>query len=121
MTPDRLQPLLAMLERGRDSALLRFSLGNEYIAAGDHEQAVTHLSEAVALDPGYSAAWKLLGKSLAELGRDDEAIDAYSQGIEVAAAKGDRQAVKEMTVFRRRLQKQRPGTNGPGKDRQGNE
>ena len=48
------------------------------------------------------------GTLLAELGRNEAAIDAYSRGIVVAGQKGDRQAVKEMTVFRRRLQK-KPG------------
>lgn len=104
---DRIEPLLGMLERGRDSALLRFSLGNEYVAARDFDAAALHLSKAVELDRGYSAAWKLLGKCLTELGRKEEAIAAYSQGIEVATEKGDRQAVKEMTIFLRRLQKER--------------
>jgi Flp pilus assembly protein TadD len=108
---DRIKPLLGMLEQGRDSALLRFSLGNEYLAAGQFEQAVSHLRKAVELDPAYSAGWKLLGKFLAELGRGEAAIDAYSQGIAVAGEKGDRQAVKEMTVFLRRLQKNRVGND----------
>ena len=106
---DRIKSLLGMLEQGRDSALLRFSLGSEYLAARDFEHAASHLRRAVELDRGYSASWKLLGKCLAELGRRDEAIDAYSQGIAVAGKKGDRQAVKEMSVFLRRLQKERPG------------
>lgn len=100
----RIKALLGMLQQGRESALLRFSLGNEYVAGGEFEEAASHLQKAVELDPGYSAAWKVLGKCLAELGRSDEAIEAYSQGIAVAGEKGDRQAVKEMTVFLRRLQ-----------------
>jgi len=34
-----------------------------------------------------------------------KAIDAYTQGIEIAEKKGDKQAAKEMTVFLKRLQK----------------
>ena len=102
---DRIKPLLGMLERGRDSSLLRFSLGNEYLAAGELEEAAAHLAKAVELDRGYSAAWKLLGKCLSELGRKKEAAGAYRQGIEVANEKGDRQAVKEMQVFLKRLKK----------------
>lgn len=60
-TTSRIDALLRMLDRGQDSALLRFSLGNEYRAAGRHDEAITHLQQAVRLDPGYSAAWKLLG------------------------------------------------------------
>jgi Tfp pilus assembly protein PilF len=92
----------------RDNALLRFSLGNEYAKEGDFVRAGQHLREAVLRDPTYSAAWKALGKTLTEAGDIDGAIDAYEKGIAVAEQRGDRQAAKEMTVFARRLAKQRP-------------
>ena len=90
----------------RDGALLRFSLGNEYLKSGDAHNAQLHLTEAVARDPAYSAAWKLLGKALAETGQPQAALDAYRQGIAVAEKKGDKQAAKEMSVFARRIEKQ---------------
>ena len=89
----------------RDGALLRYSLGLEYAKAGDAARAIAHLREAVARDPLYSAAWKALGKALADAARPVEALEAYRQGIEAARRKGDRQAQKEMTVFARRLEK----------------
>ncbi len=98
-----------MLAAGRDGALLRYSLGNEYAKAGRHAEAVAHLREAVRQDPGYSAAWKLLGKALAETGALAEALDAYRQGIAAAETKGDLQAAKEMVVFGRRIEKQLAG------------
>jgi len=97
--------LEAMLARGQDSALLRYSLGNEYLKLQNHDKAIEHLRTAVTLDPKYSAAWKLVAKALADAGRKDEAIKAYEEGIRVAETKGDLQAAKEMTVFLRRLQK----------------
>lgn len=103
--PGRIDSLVAMLDRGQDSALLRFSLGNEYLGEEEYALASEHLRHAVQLEPNYSAAWKLLGKALARHGSDSEAISAYRQGIETAKANGDRQAAKEMTVFLRRLEK----------------
>ena len=103
--PGRIGSLLTMLERGQDSALLRFSLGNEYLGEEEYKLASEHLRYAVQLDPKYSAAWKLLGKALAGHGSVSEAIDAYRHGIEIAEANGDRQAAREMTVFLRRLEK----------------
>ncbi len=109
MSPD---PLLArfegLLASGKDSALLRFSLGMQHLKAGNAAAAAEHLRSAVTQDPGYSAAWKLLGKALADSGRDGEAIEAYRAGIAAAEAKGDKQAAKEMGVFLRRLEKSRP-------------
>jgi predicted Zn-dependent protease len=96
----------SMLALGRDGALLRFSLGNEYLKQGDPQRAAEHLRRAVEQDPKYSAAWKLLGRALAEAEAWNEALAAYHQGIEVAEARGDKQAAKEMGVFVRRIEKQ---------------
>ena len=94
-----------MLAAGRDGALLRFSLGNEHLKAGDAARAAEHLERAVALDPAYTAAWKLLGKALDAAGRQADALAAYRSGIAVAQRKGDKQAGKEMDVFARRSEK----------------
>ena len=98
--------LLRLIGSPRDGALLRFSIGAEYLKAGKAGNAATHLREAVARDANYSAAWKLLGRALAEDGRPAEALEAYERGIAVAEARGDKQAAKEMTVFARRLRKE---------------
>jgi len=106
-------PLIANLEKllgtPRDGALLRYSLGSEYLKAGSIERGIEHLREALRRDPQYSAAWKALGRALADAGRPDEAREVYARGIEAAHAKGDRQAEKEMTVFARRLERDRSG------------
>ena len=100
-----IENLEGMLARGQDSALLRFTLGGEYLKADQPEPAITHLRAAVAQDAGYSAAWKLYGKALAAAGRHGEANAVFDQGMQVAEARGDIQAAKEMAVFRKRAQK----------------
>ena len=102
---DAVERFEAMLASGKDNALLRFGLGNEYLKAGDAGRAAEHLARAVAHDPGYSAAWKLLGKALVQSGRDAEAAQAYRSGIEAAERRGDKQAAREMAVFLKRLEK----------------
>ena len=109
MTSPAIANLQRLIGTNRDGALLRFSLGNEYLKAGDRENAVVHLREAVTRDPGYSAAWKLLGRALTEAGRPEEALGVYRDGIAVAERKGDKQAAKEMTVFCRRIEKRLQG------------
>jgi predicted Zn-dependent protease len=94
-----------MLERGVDSALLRYSLGNELLKIGDADAAITHLRQALTFDAEYSAAWKMLGQALAVAGNHAEAVDVLGQGIDVAERRGDVQAAKEMGVFRKRSQK----------------
>src|SRR5258706_4438747 len=94
-----------LLTEGRESALVRFSLGSEYLKLRETWVAVFHLKRALELDPNYSAAWKLLGMALADGGILNEALDTYRHGIEVAQKRGDQQAVREMTLFARRLEK----------------
>ena len=100
MNPEQLEALLA---KGTDNALLRYTLGAAYVKSEQFERAVEHLAAALDHDREYSAAWKLYAGALARIGRSEEAKDAYREGIEVAQGRGDVQAAKEMTVFLRRL------------------
>jgi Tfp pilus assembly protein PilF len=101
-----------LLLSGKDGALLRFSLGSQYLKLHQPEAAIEHLQRAVAFDPDYSAAWKQLGRAFAESGKPQEALEVYRQGIESAQRKGDKQAEREMQVFARRLEQQL--APGPG-------
>lgn len=102
---DRITQLEQLLASGKDNALVRFSLGSAYLEQEQAELAASHLAAAVKLDPNYSAAWKLYGKSLVLLEQVEQARSVYAQGIAVAQVKGDIQAAKEMTVFLKRLDK----------------
>lgn len=93
-----------LLDGPRDGALLRYSLGNAWLAL-DANRAARYFRDAVDRDEHYSAAWKGLGKALHDAGRLQESLDAWQRGITVAEARGDIQAAKEMKVFVRRLQK----------------
>lgn len=102
--------LEALLARGGDAPPLRFALASRHLAAGNHDAAIEHARAAVAVDAGYSAAWKVLGKALAAAGRDAEAAESYRSGIAAAESRGDMQAAKEMRVFLRRLEKAQGGS-----------
>ena len=109
MASPSLESLEKLLGTPRDGALLRFSLGMEYLKIENVEKAIAHLRDAVARDAGYSAAWRALGKALEAAGNFSDALDAYRKGIAAAHAKGDKQAEKEMTVFARRIEKRIAG------------
>ncbi len=94
-----------LLNQGQDNALLRLSLGQAYLKEKAFDQAIRHLKQALEFDSEYSAAWKVYAKALATKGDEEAAITAYTQGIAVAEKKGDKQAVKEMQVFLKRLHK----------------
>lgn len=100
-----IERLEAMLAKGTDNMLLRFSLGKAYAEQARFREAETHLRAALVFDPAYSVAWKWLGKAC--LGQDDKdgARAAWQSGLEAARAKGDQQVVKELQVFIKRLDK----------------
>jgi len=106
MTTLAIANLEKLLGTPRDGALLRYSLGNEWLKCGDPAAAAAQLREAVARDPGFSAAWKLLGRALADTGDPAQALEAWRNGIAAAQAKGDKQAEREMAVFARRIERQ---------------
>lgn len=102
---DNLEKLLA---NGQDNPVLRLSLGTAYLQQQAYDTALTHFRRCLELEPTYSAGWKAYGKALADSQQPTEAMAAYRQGISVAEAKGDKQAVKEMQVFLKRLEKAQP-------------
>ena len=104
----KLEALRRLCGGPRDGALLRVSLANVHLARGQADEAVAELRRALDFDHDYSAAWKLLGRALAESGDAAAATQAFEQGIRVAQARGDTQAAKEMTVFLRRLRPSSP-------------
>ncbi|WP_097459578.1 tetratricopeptide repeat protein [Mangrovitalea sediminis] len=99
----RIQALEAMLAKGQDNAMLRMTLGKAMADEGRGEEAIDHLRAAVAQDPGYSAAWSLLGKVLLDQGQKDDARKVWVQGLDAARGKGDMQIVRELEVRLRKL------------------
>jgi predicted Zn-dependent protease len=104
---DLIERLEAMLASGQDNALLRFGLGQALLKEGRATDAAPHLVAAVEHDRAYSAAWKLLGKAYLASGDAEAAAAAYRNGIAAATGGGDKQAVKEMEVFLRRIERDR--------------
>ncbi|MET1079541.1 MAG: tetratricopeptide repeat protein [Pseudomonas sp.] len=97
------ESLEKMLAKGVDNSLLRFGLGKACLDQNDASAAREHLQRCVALDPRYSAAWKLLGKAQHALGDSDAARQAWEHGLASAREQGDKQAEKEIAVFLKRL------------------
>jgi len=71
-----------------DDARLRFGLSLEYMAAGDLERGVRELLVYLEASDDEGNAWGRLGSALRQLGRVDEAKDAYRQGIAAARRHG---------------------------------
>jgi Tfp pilus assembly protein PilF len=100
-----IERLEATLSAGNDNAQLRFGLASACFREGLFDKARRHAGVAVDRDPDYSAAWRLLGRALLELGESAAAQEAFEKGITAAQRHGDMQLVREMKVFLARLQR----------------
>ena len=110
---DRIAAFEAMLERGQDNEMLRYTLGTACLDSGRHKDAIEHLTQAVAQKPDYTAAWKLLGRAHAAAGDARAAVEAFDRGLDAGETNGDKQSVREIEVFRRRALKSLNGQTDP--------
>lgn len=84
--PRRAIPLLEQaLERDPTAAELRYLLGVAHLHAGQPKEALEPLSEALARDHKvrYGAAYLAIADALAEVKRNNEAIEAYERFVKI--------------------------------------
>ncbi|HEY0128549.1 MAG TPA: tetratricopeptide repeat protein [Rubrobacteraceae bacterium] len=109
MNAPRTEMFRKLLERDPNNPMVLYSLGNELFKEGSYPEARDHLRRAVENKPDYSVAYRMLGRTHYELREDAEAREVFAKGREVATQNGDLQTVKEIDVFRRRLEKRAAG------------
>ena len=109
MNASRTEMFRKLLERDPNNPMVLYSLGNELFKEGKYPEARDHLRRAVENKPDYSVAYRMLGRAHYELGEDAAAREVFERGREVATENGDLQTVKEIDVFRRRLDKRAAG------------
>ena len=105
MEASRSEMFRKLLQRDETNPMVLYSLGNELFKEGRYAEARDYLRRAVGHKPDYSVAYRTLGRAHMELGEDAEARRVFEKGTEVARENGDLQTVKEIDVFRRRLEK----------------
>lgn len=84
----RIEALERMLQGRPDDSRLRFGLALEYLKAGRLEEGVEALRTYLSTAEDEGNAWGRLGAALRELGREEEAREAYGRGIEAAERHG---------------------------------
>lgn len=99
-----------LLERDPNNPMVLYSLGSELFKEKRYLEAREYLSRAIQNKPDYSVAYRVLGRTLSELGEGAEARRVFDAGRAVAERNGDLQIVKEIDVFVRRLQKRESGS-----------
>ena len=76
--------LLAALSLDQLSVAAHYRLADLYRSRRRHGEAVEHYRQALAVNPRYVYAWNGLGRALAALSRNDEALAAFEKAVAVA-------------------------------------
>lgn len=93
---DRIATLKTFISRSPKEPFPRYGLAMEYKNRGEHAEAWGVFSELIQQFPDYVPTYLMAGGTLTALGRKDEAISVYRQGIEVATRAGDQHARREL-------------------------
>ncbi|MEO8431641.1 MAG: hypothetical protein ABI592_09045 [Acidobacteriota bacterium] len=88
MASPRIPTLESLREKDPANTLTLLMLANEYFKDARWADTVAVLRDYLARAKDEGAAYRLLGRSLRELGEEDAAIEAFSQGALTARAHG---------------------------------
>lgn len=105
---ERIAQFRKMASDDPDNELGHFRLGQLLQEAGQHEDAVESFRRTLALSPQFSKVYQLLGSSLIQLGRRDEAVRLLREGFGVADERGDNIPRDEMAKLLAQLGKAPP-------------
>lgn len=92
----RKERIQEMLEQDPNDTELLYMLAMEHIGEGDDAGAVRCFGKILASSPNYPPAYHQAGRTLARLGKTDEARAVLLQGIQIASRQGDSHAAGEM-------------------------
>ena len=93
---NRLEALLAFYAEDPQDAFTRFALATEYLKAQNVEQALAFFEGLVHDIPSYVGTYYHLGKLYQSLGRNEDALQTYQEGIKMASEARDLHARAEL-------------------------
>jgi len=102
-TNSRIEQFRKMANDDPTNEVAHFSLGREYLAAGDYTSAVASLDKCLELNPNISKAYQIQAQALLKLGRNEPAIAKLTEGVKRADARGEMMPRNEMTQMLRDL------------------
>jgi predicted Zn-dependent protease len=88
MAVSRIETFKQMLEGDPENTLVRFGLANEYLKAGQYEEAIVALKDYLQRADDEGAAFGMLARAYEKTGQREGAREAFRRGIEAAELHG---------------------------------
>jgi len=96
MNEERLKKLKEWEAQKPDDAFLKFAISQEYISAGDDNEAKKYLALLAEKFPDYLATYYQLGKLYERTRETEKAKATYTKGKEVARTTEDAKTLREL-------------------------
>ena len=93
----RIEQFRKMANDDPSNEVAHFSLGREFLAAGQYKSAVASLGRCLELNPNISKAYQLQAQALLQLNSKDQAIARLTEGVKRADERGEVMPRNEMT------------------------
>lgn len=93
---DRIEQLNEFLKDSPNDPFLHYALAQEWNKLGDTQLAQEKYEYLIKEHPNYVATYYHLGKLLKEKGEKENALEMYSQGIQVAQQVGEQHSLSEL-------------------------
>jgi predicted Zn-dependent protease len=93
---DRIATFKTFISRSPQDPFPRYGLAMEHKSRGELAEALGVFADLMKQFPDYVATYLMAGGTLVAMGRKDEAISVFRQGIEVASRRGDQHARREL-------------------------
>lgn len=96
MTINRLERLLEFFKNEPNDPFLKYALATEYLRLNNTEEALKYYLDLVDKHTDYIGTYYHLGKLYEQLGKQNDALKTYEQGIEIAKRIKDQHALNEL-------------------------
>jgi len=96
---DKIAGLREILALDAKNSFARYGVAMELVARGQTAEALAEFDTLLKTDSDYTAGYFMAAQTLANLGRNPEAIEHLKLGIGSAARSGNRHAMSEMQAM----------------------
>jgi tetratricopeptide (TPR) repeat protein len=93
---ERIEKLKTFLGQSPDDCFLNHALALEYVKLHADTEAEKLFEKNKTNDPGYVATYYHLGKLLERIGKNDEAVSMYEEGMKAAKNVNDQHSYNEL-------------------------
>jgi len=96
MQTNRLEKLLEFIKNEPEDPFLKYALATEYLRLNETDKALFFYEDLIKNHADYTGTYYHLGKLYEALGRRQEAISTYENGMKITREKNDNHAFSEL-------------------------